>query len=179
MTGPRLSLLPFPGAHVPADVQLAVAITRQAHVLTIGYTLRGDLVGLVIPAPAARPLRRDRLWETTCCELFIAAQDEPGYWEFNLSPAGHWNVYRFDGYRQGMREEPAFAVLPFTVARQPHTLSLDLALDLARLRLEDARLQAACSAILEHQDGALTYWALAHRGSEPDFHRRDSFIVKL
>jgi hypothetical protein len=28
-------------------------------------------------------------------------------------------------------------------------------------------------------DGGTTYWALTHRGPEPDFHRRNSFILEL
>ena len=65
--------------------------------------------------PADMPARRDRLWEETCFEFFLAVKNSPRYWEFNLSPAGHWNVYRFADYRQGMQEEPAFASLPFSV----------------------------------------------------------------
>jgi len=175
----NLSLTPFPGARVPPAVRLTVAIARQADVLTIGYVLFGDLASLVVPAPAERPLRRSHLWETTCCEFFVAVKGSPGYWEFNLSPAGHWNVYRFDDYRQGMREEPAFAALPFTVARQPDALALDLTVDLARLLPPDERIQAACSAVLEHRDGALSYWAVAHVADEPDFHRRNGFIIEL
>jgi len=172
-------LLPFPGEHVPPDVRLTGAIARQANRLTIGYTLRGNLAALVIPATAENPLRQHDLWEGTCFECYIAAKDAPDYWEFNLSPAGHWNVYRFADYRQGMREEPAFAALPFIARRQPEALTLDLELDLARLVSTDARLQVAISAVVEDQNGNLTYWAVAHCGPEPDFHRRDSFIVEL
>ncbi len=179
MTGPCLSLEPFPGARVPPDVRLTVAIARRSNVLTLGYALVGNLAGIVVPAPAERPARRDRLWETTCFELFVAVNDSPGYWEFNLSPAGHWNVYRFDDYRRGMREEPAFNALPFTVRRQPDTLSLDLKVDITGLVPPGERIQAACTAVIEQPGGALTYWALAHCGKEPDFHRRDSFIVEL
>jgi hypothetical protein len=174
-----LSLTPFPGERVSLDVRITAAITRRSNVLTIGYTLRGDLAGLVIPAPAEQPFRKNNLWATTCFEFFVAAQDAPEYWEFNLSPAGHWNVYRFDDYRQGMREEPAFTALPFVVNRQPDALTIDLTVSMADLVPADERIQVACTAVIEHQDGALTYWALAHCGNEPDFHRRDSFIVEL
>ena len=54
------------------------------------------------------PRRRDRLWEETCLELFLGEEGSERYWEFNLSPAGHWNVYRFEFYvsDKGSLSEP-------------------------------------------------------------------------
>ena len=92
--------------------------------------LRGKLAELVIPGPAARPARRHGLWEETCFEFFLGVKDAPGYWEFNLSPAGHWNVYRFAGYRQGMAEEKAFTSLAFSVRRRADRLGFALELEI-------------------------------------------------
>src|SRR4030042_7193941 len=61
------------------------------------------------------------------------------YWEFNLSPAGHWNVYRFASYRKEMREEPAFASLPFRVRTEPEALRLSRLSPKGRFRLEPPR----------------------------------------
>ena len=132
-----------------------------------------------MPLPVPAPSRRDRLWEATCVELFLARRGSPGYWEVNLSPSGDWNVYRFDAYREGMREEKALSALPIRTIRGPAALRLhlDLALD-ELLRAEDA-LEAGVSAVLGHRGGGRTYWALAHCGPRPDFHLRESFLAHL
>ncbi len=51
------------------------------------------------------------------------------YWEFNLSPAGDWNVYRFTDYRQGMEEETAISSLPFNLEMRSRIWQLDLKFD--------------------------------------------------
>ena len=40
-------------------------------------------------------------------------------------------------------------------------------------------LQAGLSAVLLHGDGMRSYWALAHRGVEPDFHDRRAFLCEV
>jgi hypothetical protein len=101
------------------------------------------------------------------------------YGEFNLSPAGHWNVYRFDGYRQGMQEETAFENLPFNVQNQADNLTLVLNVDLDKIILAEQAIEIGITSIIKHRDGEVNYWALTHRGVEADFHLRDSFIVEL
>ena len=58
-------------------------------------------------------------------------------------------------------------------------LSLDLLLpqELALACLQHT-LQLGVTAVIEHQGGALTYWALTHSGPEADFHRREDFLLR-
>ncbi len=155
------------------------SIGRRAGILVIRYALRGRLAELVIPGPAELPARRHGLWEGTCFELFLGVKDSPGYWEFNLSPAGHWNVYRFEGYRLGMAEETAFASLDCSVRRRPDRLEVALELEIGRITAADQPLAVAVAAVIEFRDRGLTYWALTHPGAQADFHRRDSFQLEL
>lgn len=175
----EFSLRPFPGEPTGPVTAIAGAIGRRGRTLSVRYALRGDLAGLAIPAPAASPARKDRLWEDTCLEFFLAETGSPGYREFNLSPAGHWNVYRFDACRTGMREEPAFPSLPFRVRTEPGALLLSLELDLGAIVAAAAPLEAAVSAVVRTADGATGHWALAHPALRPDFHRRDAFALVL
>ncbi len=101
------------------------------------------------------------------------------YWEFNLSPAGHWNIYRFNGYRQGMQEETAFTTLPFIVQNQSDTFVLALNMDLSGIVSEEQGLEVAITTVIKHRDGEVSYWALTHQGKEADFHLRDSFMIEL
>ncbi|MDA8241419.1 MAG: DOMON-like domain-containing protein [Nitrospiraceae bacterium] len=173
------SLVPFPAAGLPPGIEITGSAGRDAERLTVRYDLRGPLTQLVIPAPADMPARRGKLWEDTCFEFFLCPKNSDSYWEFNLSPAGHWNVYRFSSYRQRMQEEPAFASLPFSVEVRPDVLRLSLELDLTTIVQRDRTFSVGISAVIKLADGKITCWALAHRGPEPDFHRRDGFILEL
>ncbi|RJQ52941.1 MAG: hypothetical protein C4526_07315 [Nitrospiraceae bacterium] len=172
----NLSLRPFPSAAPLPDIKITCGIFRHAGTITVHYELLGDMDCLMIPGPAGRPDRKRNLWEETCLELFLGVPGSPGYWEFNLSPAGHWNVFRFDAYRQGMREETAITSLPFSVQRHRDSLLIDLELDLDGIIQPGQPLEAAISAVIKNRDGEATYWALAHQAQHADFHRRDSFI---
>ncbi len=172
-------LEPFALTGRPGDITMSGTIARRGDVLAMHYVLRGRLAELVIPGPAARPGRRHGLWEATCFEFFLGVKEAPGYWEFNLSPAGHWNVYRFEGYRQGMTEETAFTSLYFSVRRRPESLKVALELDLGKIVAADQLLVIGLAAVIKFRDQGLTYWALAHPGAQADFHRRDSFQVEL
>lgn len=165
------------------NLKITGSIARQTNILAIRYILLGDLSDVVIAASSNPPTRQHNLWQDTCFEFFLGIKHSPQYWEFNLSPAGHWNVYRFDGYRQGMQEEAAFTSLPFHVQIQSNTLSLALNLDLKPIVPSDQALEVSITAVIksriESRNGEETYWALTHPGSEADFHRRDSFIIEL
>jgi hypothetical protein len=173
------SLQPFSPIGPPLTIEITGQIIRRPRQLAIRYDLRGDLSEVIIPAPAALPARRAGLWEETCCEFFLGVKDSPEYWEFNLSPAGHWNVYRFAGYRQGMAEETALTSLPVSVRRGSDSLELGLELDVGGIVAADQPLMVGIAAVIKLTGGELTYWALTHPGPAADFHRRDSFVVEL
>ncbi len=179
MNTQSFSLQPFPPVSSLPSAKITGNIARRANTLVIRFALLGHLAELVIPAKGDMPARKNKLWEETCLEFFLALKNAPRYWEFNLSPAGHWNVYRFAAYRQGMQEEMAFTSLPFRVENQSDSLLLALELDLDKIVQADQALEVAISAVMQHRDGQLTYWALAHRGPQADFHRRDCFLVEL
>lgn len=177
MNPQSFSLQPFSTA--PQQLQIQGKIARFANTLTIHYVLLGDLENIAIAAPSDFPTRQHNLWEDTCLEFFLGLKDSQGYWEFNLSPAGHWNVYRFDGYRQGMQEESALTTLPFSIQTSSDTLSLSLELDLEAMIPKDQALAVAITTVIKSKTGEVTYWALTHPGTEADFHRRDSFVLEL
>ncbi|MEH2405244.1 DOMON-like domain-containing protein [Nostoc sp.] len=172
-------LQPFPSPKSLPNLKIAGNIARNSNQLTICYTLEGDLIEIAIAPPSNAPSRKHELWEDTCFEFFVGIKDSARYWEFNLSPAGYWNIYRFDGYRQGMQEETAFTILPFNVQNQADGLALALDVDLDKIVSAEQAIEVAITSVIKHRDGEVTYWALTHRGAEADFHLRDSFIVEL
>ncbi|MBW4521680.1 MAG: DOMON-like domain-containing protein [Scytolyngbya sp. HA4215-MV1] len=173
-------LVPFPiDTEKPTDLSLTGTINRQSSILTMSYCLQGQLAAISISIPEPYPTRQHNLWQTTCFEFFLGIPSRDHYWEFNLSPAGHWNAYRFDGYRQGMQEELAFTTLPFQVELGTDRLSLVIALDLAAIVPVDHPLEVAITAVIQTQTDVITYWALTHPGTDADFHRRDSFVLAI
>jgi hypothetical protein len=173
-------LQPFPRANPRSRFELGGTIARRGPgALSVRYMLFGDMDELLIPEPASVPARKRGLWEETCFELFLAAAERPHYLELNLSPSGHWNVYRLEAYRQGMREESSLASLPFAVQIGPRSLRVSLELDLTGFFPAKQPVDVAISAVIKHKDGELTYWALRHGGPKPDFHRRDGFIIRM
>lgn len=179
MNKQTFSLQPFPSTKLFSNLKITGNISRNANQLTICYNLGGDLKEIAIVPPLNAPSRKYELWEDTCFEFFLGIKDFARYWEFNLSPAGHWNVYRFDGYRQGMQEETAFEKLPFNVHNQADALVLALDVDLNKIVLANQGIEIGITTVIKHRDGEITYWALTHQDAEADFHLRDSFIVEL
>lgn len=152
--------------------------------LAVTYILEGDLDRPRLPAPRP-PRMADELWQHTCCEIFIAHKGAPAYHEFNFAPSGEWAAYAFERYRErapllgvGNAEE----LDPQIAVRQgAGKLELNALIRLDRLLPMhlDARLALALAAVVEDQDGLLSYWALAHASGQPDFHHPDAFALEL
>lgn len=164
----EFQLHPFDATGAP-PVALAGSLVRYFSLLRLEFRLTGDLCRIVIPSRAAQSLRRNKLWEATCFELFFAAPDASAYYEINFSPAGHWNLYRFDSYRQGM-QEVAIECLKYRILSDPEALIIRIEIDLASLDLQKAALKASPCAVLLSATGTPSYWAIAHSGPQPDFH---------
>ncbi|HEX6033130.1 MAG TPA: DOMON-like domain-containing protein [Anaerolineales bacterium] len=178
MTEQSFALIPFPAPALP-EITISGQIARRNNLVVLRYSLAGDLQNIVLPARAA-PGRKDDLWKATCFEFFIAIKNRPHYWEFNLSPSGDWNVYRMDAYRRvGFREETSFQQLPFETKQAASAFELNIAVDLSPILPSQEEIEAGIAAIIQTRDGSETYWALAHPARQADFHRRESFILRL
>ena len=111
--------------------------------------------------------------------MFVAAKGSSRYWEFNMSPSGHWNVYRFSAYREGMREETGFESLPFSTSRADDLFILSLEIEPARFIEGVRQVVVGVCAVIRGKDGGTSFWALKHCGSKPDFHERESFVIEV
>jgi hypothetical protein len=172
------TLQPFPCTQALFNLKITGNIARHENLLTISYTLLGDIRQVNI-APPETPQRKNELWQDTCFEFFIGAKNSSSYWEFNLSPAEHWNIYRFDNYRQGMQEETAFTTLPFDVKHNSDSLDLTFDVKLDKIISIDQPIEVAITTVIKSISGDVSYWALSHKGAEPDFHLRESFILEI
>lgn len=126
------------------------------------FVAHGDVGRLAVPPPAD-PIRTDEIWRTTCFELFVGGSGE-AYLEINLSPSGAWAAYTFTGYREGMTDAPADALIK--VEREPARLILvaDIRCDLP------PQVPIGMTAVIEETDGVIRYWATSFAPGKPDFH---------
>lgn len=175
----NFKLYPFSQTNRLSEINITGTITRHADTLKIIFELSDPLNQIIIPASGKNPVRKNRLWEDTCFELFIGIKGTDPYWEFNLSPSGNWNIYRFNDYRKGMAEETTFSTLPFWVTHTPDYLKMILEISLNKILPPDQALRAGISAVIKNNHGDMNYWALTHPGPKPDFHLTDAFCLEL
>jgi hypothetical protein len=172
-------LRPFPGTGFLEGPTLSGTVTRQAERLTVIYQLTDPNEDILLPERSDKSVRRIELWEETCFEFFLAEAHSSQYWEFNLSPKGDWNIFRFEAYRQGMMEEKTVVLLPFEVRKERTRFSLFLEFDGKMLFNLQTSWELAVCAVLKTREGKKSYWALRHPGSKPDFHHREGFVITL
>jgi hypothetical protein len=177
-----LSLVAHPDTPAPG-LAVQAHLERTGGGLLITYAVaveRGASAPLWPPAHSPAQ-RQDGLWRTTCLELFVRPAGAAGYLEFNFAPPGDWAAYSFTGYREGMAplELAQPPLVSATVAQATgqtvHQLNVEIGLDPARL----AGAEAGLTAVIEQQDGAVSYWALRHAPGRPDFHHPDCLALQL
>lgn len=169
------ALVCHPASPDHAVAAIGASITQDAAGLTVDYRLTGQLAALRIPNMATR-LPPERLWAHTCFELFVGAEGEAAYREFNFSPNGQWMRFDFADYRQAI-DAPGGPVPQIAVGMDDGALALTARLPSALLPA--GRLRVGITAVVEHADGSHTYWALQHPAAQPDFHHRDGHALAL
>lgn len=163
------------------EITLSCKLGRKKDTLSLSYGLAGDISGVdAIGSLADVPgRRRDGLWETTCFECFLQAANCQGYHEVNVAPSGDWNVYAFDSYREGMREERRIGFLDISTRHSADRYSVEFTLSLGEFGLSNRPLRLGLSAVITHTDEGRSYWALCHSGNRPDFHNASCFTVEI
>jgi hypothetical protein len=167
-----IDLVPHPQTPCAAVRGIQAGVERAPQgLLAVRYRIECDLARVRIPAPRARRIG-ERLWQHTCCEIFVARAGAAAYHEFNFSPSGEWAAYGFDRYRDGA---PVGVPDPrITLRASPDELELR-----ASIHVESGKLRVGLSAVIEDRDGVLSYWALRHPPGSPDFHHTDAFALEL
>jgi hypothetical protein len=158
-------------------VQLRV---EEPGILLFQYSLRADISRVRVPIPGAGGWA-ESLWKHTCFEAFVAPADVPGYHEFNFSPSLEWAIYRFNAYREGMSPAEIDRAPEISVRRGDDGLELEATVRLGHLAdLRDAHhLRIALAAVIEEENGRLSYWGLRHPPGKPDFHHPNAFALEV
>jgi hypothetical protein len=150
--------------------------------LDLYYCLEADLSRLVVPAATAGSGdRTDGLWKHTCFEAFVTHDRTRSYCELNFSPSRQWAAYSFSAYREGMSPTVLDGAPRIVVRRLPQRLELDASVHLPDTIHTGAApvIRLAIAAVIEEDNGRLSYWAARHAPGKPDFHHPDAFILEL
>ena len=147
--------------------------------ITCEWQLAGDIDGIRWPAADGECGRRMGLWEHTCFEFFIGRAGSSVYYEFNLSPAGHWNSFGFSDLRSGMHETDLLVCRHSSLQYEAGIVTISAALDarLASREIIETRARVGISAVIEDSHGQRHYFALAHASGRPDFHLPDNHLL--
>jgi hypothetical protein len=160
--------------HPPRAIRSVGVAVADGPQLMLTYAVE-PAASLVVPAHG--PVRADRLWRSTCFELFAKAPDRADYREFNFAPGAAWNAYSFSAWREGMQPLPVPRAPELSVREGPGRFELEVVLDRALLGRDSTLV--SLTTIVEEADGTMSYWALAHAPGEPDFHQPACFAAAL
>lgn len=170
---PSAALERHPATPCAALRGIAVSLERGGEgALRVAFALEGEIDRLRVARRRA-PQVGERLWQHTCCEVFVARHGHSGYREFNLSPSGEWAAFDFERYREGSAldiPDPGIAV-----TRSATRLELVASLP----AYAQGELRVGLAAVIEDAAGAFSYWALRHAPGKPDFHHRAAFALEL
>jgi hypothetical protein len=178
----RVQLISHPATPMPQVDSLDVALSPAGDG-GLAAVFECHCCAGALRLPDARPAgAADELWRHTCCELFIGVVGDVAYREFNWSPSGQWAMYGLSDYR--VRDWSRLNVtapapgIRFVSGAAGWTLQARL--DAAALPgLAHEQIELGVAVVLEAADGNLSYWALRHAATRPDFHRRESFVLRL
>ena len=168
-----VSNLDVPNIAISGDLSLS------ENEIQINYQLSGNIGELQFPKNSVKASRKDKLWESTCFEVFIAKPGKSDYWEYNLSPSKDWAVFRFTDYRENKTDDLTISSINI-VTRFNNTsqFKLNSSLPLPD-NLVGNELCIGISAVIQDNSGNIYYYALSHRNQQPDFHDRDSFSIAI
>jgi hypothetical protein len=178
----RVQLICHPATPMPSVKSLHVALSLAGdRGLEAQFDCDCDARALRLPGARAAEAA-DELWRHTCCELFVGAAGDAAYREFNCSPSGQWASYWFSAYRmRGASRQnliPPAPHIEFAWSAEGWTLQAHLAAA-ALPEAAAGQIELGVAVVLEAADGSLSYWAPRHAAAHPDFHMRESFVLRL
>lgn len=151
---------------------------QKTQMISLSFTVSGKTEDINLPPPLDQHRREDKLWQSTCFELFISQNDRPGYYELNFSPSANWQSYYFSQYRTDRHEAQDLTLLKSQVSNEPNKLHINLELAFVSRNIDTRHLNFGVSAILHDQSGDYHYYSLGHP-PKADFHDKKYHLISL
>ena len=178
----RVQLISHPATPMPQVDSLDVALSPAGDG-GLAAVFECHCCAGALRLPDERPAEAaDQLWRHTCCELYVGVAGDVAYREFIWSPSGQWAMYDLANYRvrDAIRLNVTLPAPVIRFASDAAGWTLQTRIDAAALpTVAGAQIELGVAVVLEAADGNLSYWALRHAATRPDFHRRESFVLRL
>ena len=179
---PKFFLIPFEPTSAP-KISLEAELNQNDQSLFLSFRIHQGLEQLDLGSSTPKKERVIKLWEKTCFEFFIK-NSSGNYVEFNFSPSFEWNCFSFTKRGDNLIE--------WEKMKRPDTdilLSIDHFLLMVEIKKEyfpknffdgeTRELNCSITSVIKEKNGELSYWALAHADTRPNFHDFRSFIGSI
>ncbi len=174
-------LIPFENSSQNSLFHVSAKIQRDSSSsgLALEFLVKGPIQTLKLPELVKASGRADNLWQSTCFEAFLSANQssDSSYFEINLAPDGQWNFYQLTSYRQNL--SPVQNIHAPLVKTEESEFQYRLTATWENLppELTEQTFHVGLTVILHSEPGEKSYWALAHKSPQADFHNKESFTV--
>jgi hypothetical protein len=171
----KFTLTPYDSTS-PPQITIETELNTTESSIFISYKLSGELAAIDLGRGEPNHARVMKLWEKSCFELFIKTKED-NYIEFNFSPEFEWNCFYFS-----KKGDPLVEYARVDSVKTEILLSLDvfhLIAELDKNKFPDGffqgQLQAGITSVIKEKNGKVSYWALSHHDTRPNFHDFRSF----
>lgn len=175
----KFSLIPF-NKQLSPTIELTSEFNQNSESFFISYRIREGIN--VVDLGNGTPIKERvlKLWEKTCFELFIKNENNE-YVEFNFSPVFEWNCFYFKQKGNPLAEyipmqRPATEVL---LSKDQFFIFIEIKKAYFPEGFLNGPMSVGISSVIKDKNKSLSYWALTHCDSRPNFHHFDSFIYKF
>ena len=171
----KFTLIPY-DLTTPPHITIETELNTTESSVFISYKVSGELAGIDLGHGEPNHSRVIKLWEKTCFELFLKTKED-SYIEFNFSPEFEWNCFYFQKKGDTLVEYARYDSVKTDIL-----LSLDvfhLIVELDKSKFPDGffhgQVNAGITSVIKEKNGKITYWALSHHDTRPNFHDFRSF----
>ena len=175
----KFALIPYDLSLAP-KIELNCELNTNEESLFISYKLTGDLNSIDLGSGRSLHNRVIKLWEKSCFELFIK-NNKDNYIEFNFSPEFEWNTFYFKKKGDALAEYQKMDSIKPDILLSNDVFHLIVELDKKKFPdgFFESELTAGITSVIKEKNGKLSYWALSHEDSRPNFHDFRSFRYKF
>ena len=174
----KYKLISYDQTSTPS-ISVDCELNTTAESIFISFKLQGELSSIDLGEGIPHHARVMKLWEKSCFEFFIK-NAHGNYLEFNFSPEFEWKCFYFIKKGDALAEYSKMDQI-----KQDVLLSLDVFHLIARLDkkkfpelfLINAELKAGITCVIKEKNNNLSYWALSHHDTRPNFHDFKAFTA--
>ena len=155
------------------ELTIVSRLTFDSNNISLHFKISGAVKKYQIPLKENLK-RANNLWKATCFELFLANSKTQSYYEINISPTLHWNIYRLETYRAEPKELISSSKPIIEIKEDEKSYEIDFELECKELDLVEFD-QYNLAVILLNKQNEREFWAVNPVGERPDFHDRGGF----